>query len=147
MKEITPKIQITIMALLLVIAAASFFFGPGILKSTIPAGQPSAQVTMLAPPQTNLTEKDMILGRWAKDPDRDNPDVLENWTFYEDGTFSESHDTSNSADPASFDHGTWEYMGNNDYAVTLDGEQMNILRTGNILENVDDNCTFHRIKQ
>lgn len=158
MAEISPKLQVIISVLILVIAVVSFIAGPGILfRYSNQNVQPTSTVTpvtssgflQVSPSQmgntVNTTERNMILGRWAKDPDRDDPDVLENWTFYDDGTFSEAHDTRDSTDPPSFDHGTWTYTGNSSYLVVLDTEQMDIQRTGNILTNVDDKCTFHRI--
>lgn len=160
MAEISPKLQIIISVLILVIAVVSFIAGPGILlRYSNQNAQPASTVTpvtaagfsQVSPSYTgnavNTTDRNMILGRWAKDPDRDDPDVLENWTFYEDGTFSEAHDTRDSADPPSFDHGTWTYTGNSSYLVVLGTEQMDIQRTGNILTNVEDKCSFHRIIQ
>lgn len=146
------------MLLVLFVAVASFVFGSGILLRYMDGGsQPSSTVTPatssarsqggVSPSGTslNVTERNNILGVWAKNPTTDDPDVLENWTFYEDGTFSEMHTMRDSSDPPSFDHGTWQYTGNTSYLVVLNGEQMNIMRTGNILTNVDDQCTFHRI--
>jgi len=146
------------MLLVLIVAVASFVFGSGIFLRYMGGGaQPSSTITQATPsalspggvsqPGTplNVTERNNILGVWAKNPTPDDPGVLENWTFYEDGTFSEMHSMRDSSDPPSFDHGTWQYTGNTSYLVVLDGEQMNIMRTGNILTNVDDQCTFRRI--
>ena len=155
MMESTHKLQITISALILIIAIASFFFGPGIIIRYMSNGvPPSALVTQETPSSTspqNSTEKNLIVGKWTKNPgtnsneDKAEANLIENWTFYPDGTFAEIHATTDKDSPPIYDHGTWVYLGNTSYLITMEGLEMHIVLTGNVLTNEDDQCTFHRI--
>ncbi len=145
--ESTHKIQIAISVLLLVIAMASFLFGSGTISRYMSTG----------PAQTlpqNSTEKNMIVGVWTMnesshpaDQDKVRANLIENWTFYPDGTFAESHTSVGSDMPPIYDHGTWTYLGNTSYVVSLNNEEMHMVRTGSsTLMNEDDKCTFTRIE-
>jgi hypothetical protein len=152
--ETTHKIQISISALILAIAIASFLFGSGAMTRLMSTGPP-AQISQ------NATEKNMIVGVWQlnssshspdkdkdQDPDQDQvrTNLVENWTFYPDGTFAESHTSVGSDMPPIYDNGIWTYLGNSSYVVSMNGEEMHLIRTGNILTNEDDQCVFNRIE-
>jgi len=152
--ETTHKLQIAISALILITATVSLFFGPG-LVTRFSSGQmqqsPTISVSSAVAGPVNMTEKDMIVGIWTKNPDKDpdldkaEADLVENWTFYPDGTFAETHATADKDAPPIYDHGTWSYLGNTSYFISMDGLQQHIIRNGNILMNVDDQCTFSRV--
>jgi hypothetical protein len=153
--ESMHKIQISISVLLLVIAMASFLFGSGAISRYMSTGSAPAL------PQ-NSTEKNLIVGVWSmnevsppanqgKDADKDQEEVraslIENWTFYPDGTFAESHKSVGSDIPPIYDHGTWMYLGNASYVISLNNEEIHMVRTGSsTLLNEDDQCTFTRIE-
>jgi hypothetical protein len=158
MTETTHKLQVAISALILIMATATFFFGPGILlKLSNQNAQPSTTVTSVSnagsspndlSPMSNQTRTaatDLILGRWSRDPDPDNPDIIENWTFYKDGVFSVMHDTVDKTSPPVVDQGVWEYIGNNSYLITVNGDRMDVTWNGSVLLNVDEQTTFHRL--
>ncbi|MGB8219175.1 MAG: hypothetical protein WCE46_02190 [Methanoregula sp.] len=158
MTETTHKLQVAISALILIMATATFFFGPGILlklsnqnaqtSSTIPtvSGVGSSQ-NYLSPMsnQSSAAAINLILGRWSRDPDPDNPDVIENWTFYKDGAFSVMHDTVDKTSPPIVDQGAWDYVGNNSYLITVNGERIDVSWNGSVLLNVEEQSTFHRL--
>jgi|GEM_PF-3210086 len=159
MTEKTPNIQIIIMTLILLVAVASFVFGPGILLRYATQGGQTTSPTAVGVLYGSLhndfsqmenstvsAEDDLILGRWAKDPDPNDPDTRENITFYKDGTFSVTHYAIGDTSPTVVIQGIWEYSGNNSYFLSLNGEQITMIRNGTVLVNEGDQTTFHRIE-
>lgn len=160
MTEKTPNIQIIIMALILLVALASFGFGPGVLlRYTGQGGQTTSSPAAVGvlygslhndysrPDNSTISAEDnLILGRWAKDPVPNDPDTRENMTFYKDGTFSVTHYAIGDTSPAVVTQGTWEYGGNNSYSLSLNGEQIELIRNGTVLVKEGDQTTFHRIE-
>ena len=152
--ENTQKFQIIISALILIMATASLFFGPGLVNRFSSNGAQQSSVAPmgnLVTSAVNVTEKNLIVGLWSKNPDLDpdvdkaEADLMENWTFYPDGTFASTHSTVDKDAPPIYDHGTWQYTGNTSYLITMNGLEIHIVRNGNTVTNLDDPCTFRRM--